>query len=57
MTVSIERAFLRRLISGWRPTMTVEVEVRVLTALIDELERLTVEVEHLESIYEGGGQE
>lgn len=48
MTVSIERAVLRKLAEGWKPRMTVEVEVRVLNALLDEYDRLLAEVERLE---------
>ena len=48
MTVSIDRAVIRRLIAGWKPLMTVEVEVRMLSALLDEYDRLLAEVERLE---------
>lgn len=50
MTVSIERAVLRKLAAGWKPKMTVEVEVGVLSKLLDELDRLTAEVERLEQL-------
>ena len=48
MTATIDRTLLRRLIANWKPLMTVEVEVRVLSALLDEYDRLLAEVERLE---------
>ena len=50
MTVSIHRAVLRKLAEGWRPKMTVEVKVQVLSALLDEHDRLVAEVERLEEL-------
>lgn len=53
MTATIDRTLLRRLIVGWKPLMTVEVEVRVLSALLDEYERLLAEVERMERLAAG----
>lgn len=37
--MTIDRDALRRRIAGWKPKMTIEVEVQVLTALLDEFDQ------------------
>jgi hypothetical protein len=39
--MTIDRTALRRRIAGWKPGMHVEIEVRELRALLDELDALT----------------
>jgi hypothetical protein len=38
VVVTIDRAVFRKRLVGWKPKMTIEVEVQVLTALLDELD-------------------
>lgn len=38
--VSVDRAALRKLVEGWKPGMTVEIRVDVLTALLDDLDEI-----------------
>lgn len=39
-TVTVDRAWLRKLVAGWKPGMTVEVRVDALKALLDELDKV-----------------
>lgn len=50
---TVDRALLRRLIAGWKPDMTVEVRVRDLSAVLDELDRVDVLVAEVERLKEG----
>ncbi len=47
MTAAVDPSLLRKLITGWRPQMTVEVKVGTLNALLDLLEAGAAEVEGL----------
>lgn len=38
--MTVDRAALRKLVEGWKPGMTVQIRVDVLTALLDELDTL-----------------
>lgn len=41
----IDRAYLRRtLVTGWKPRQSVQIEVGVLAALLDECDRLGAEL-------------
>lgn len=46
---------MRKKIEGWKPAMTVEVRVRDLRALVDELERLEAAELRAFCIAAGGG--
>jgi hypothetical protein len=42
--VVIDRAALRKRIAGLKPRMTVEVEVQVLTALLDDMDEIDAQL-------------